>query len=168
LTGLPKARNYLDIDFVARFDLVILIYLDFCVLLPEERDKVLRNIHRALKKGGLFICDVVNEKNIDRKIMAQSWEVQETGFWKDSPYIALTNGYHYPESKVLANHHIIVGENDTIDTYVFWTHYYETEDLFEIFKMNGFGEIKCFNNVLPDNNDYWNGENVSFYKARRI
>jgi SAM-dependent methyltransferase len=161
-------QNYLDIDFVDRFDLVILIYLDFCVLLPEERDKVLRNIHRALKKGGLFICDVVNEMNIDKKIIAQSWEVQETGFWKDAPYIALTNGYHYPEARVLANHHIVVGENDTIDTYIFWTHYYETKDLFKVFEMNGFGEIKCFNNVLPNNNDYWNGENVSFYIAQKV
>ncbi len=161
-------QNYLDTDFVDRFDLVILIYLDFCVLLPEERDKVLTNIHRALKKGGLFICDVVNEINIDKKVIAQSWDVQETGFWKDSPYIALTNGYHYPEAKVLANHHIIIGENDTIDTYIFWTHYYETKDLVEIFERKGFGDIKCCNNVLPNNNDYWNGENVSFYKARKV
>lgn len=161
-------QNYLDIEFAERFDLAIMIYLDFCVLLPEERDKVLGNIHRALKKGGLFIFDVVNERNIKNKINAQSWEVQETGFWKDAPYIALTNGYHYPEAKVLANHHIIVGKNDTVDTYIFWTHYYETKDLVEILERYGFGEIKCYNNVMPPGNDYWNGENVSFYKARKV
>lgn len=60
-------KNYLDLDFDNQFDLIILIYLDFCVLLPEEREKVLENIYRALKKGGLFICDVVNERNIDKK-----------------------------------------------------------------------------------------------------
>jgi 2-polyprenyl-3-methyl-5-hydroxy-6-metoxy-1,4-benzoquinol methylase len=60
-------KNYLDLDFDNRFDLVILIYLDFCVLLPNERDKVLENIYKALKKDGLFICDVVNERNIEQK-----------------------------------------------------------------------------------------------------
>jgi SAM-dependent methyltransferase len=156
-------QNYLDLTFVEKFDLVILIYLDFCVLLPNERDKVLKNIHRALKKGGLFICDVVNERNIENKVISQSWEVQETGFWKNEPYIALTNGYHFPEAKVMANHHIVIGANDTIDTYIFWTHYYEPQNLTEILEKNGFSDIKFFDNVLPESNDYWNGENVTFY-----
>lgn len=160
-------QNYLDLEFVGRFDLVILIYLDFCVLLPGERDKILINIHRALKKGGLFICDVVNEKNIGKKTISQSWEIQESGFWRDTPYIALTNGYHYPEAKVLANHHIIIGENNTVDTYIFWSHYYDTKDLIEIFEANGFCDIEHYDNVLPDSNNCWNGENVTFYVSRK-
>ncbi len=160
-------KNYLELDFDSRFDLVILIYLDFCVLLPEEKDKVLENIYKALKKGGIFICDVVNEKNIDKKIIPQSWEVQKKGFWKNTPYIALSNGYHYPESKVFVNHHIIIGENDKVDTYIFWNHYYEKNDLIPIFKSNGFAEIKNYENVLPPAGDYWNGENVTFYIAKK-
>jgi SAM-dependent methyltransferase len=160
-------KNYLDLDFDSQFDLVILIYLDFCALLPKERQKVLENIHRALKKGGLFICDVVNERNIDKKIISQSWEVQESGFWKHSPYIALTNGYHYPEAKVLANHHIVIGENDTVDTYIFWSHYYEKGDLVQILESTGFTDIKDYEKVLPESDDCWNGENVTFYVSRK-
>lgn len=160
-------QNYLDLTFVEKFDLVILIYLDFCVLLPNEREKVLKNIHRALKKGGLFICDVVNERNIKNKVISPSWEVQETGFWKNEPYMALTNGYHFPEAKVMANHHIVIGENDTVDTYIFWTHYYEPKNLTEILEKNGFSGIKFFDNVLPESNDCWNGENVTFYVSRK-
>lgn len=160
-------NNYLDLDFDSQFDLVILIYLDFCVLLPKERDKVLENIHRALKRGGLFICDVVNERNIDKKTISQSWEVQESGFWKNTPYIALTNGFHYPEAKALANHHIVIGENNTVDTYIFWTHYYEKEDLVQILESKGFTDIENYENVLPDSDDCWNGENVTFYVSRK-
>jgi 2-polyprenyl-3-methyl-5-hydroxy-6-metoxy-1,4-benzoquinol methylase len=156
-------KNYLELDFDSQFDLVILIYLDFCVLSPEERDKVLENIYRALKKGGLFICDIVNEKNIDKKIISQTWEVQESGFWKPTPYIALTNGYHYPEAKVLAEHHIVIGENDMVDTYIFWSHYYKKDYLVSILESKGFTDIKNYENVLPDSDDYWNGENVTFY-----
>jgi ubiquinone/menaquinone biosynthesis C-methylase UbiE len=156
-------KNYLDLDFDNQFDLVILIYLDFCALLPEERDKVLENIFRALKKGGLFICDVVNERNIDKKIIPQSWEVQETGFWKNAPYIALTNGYHYPEAKVLANHHIVISGDNTVDTYIFWSYYYEKNDLVKILESKGFKDITAYENVLPESGDFWNGKNVTFY-----
>ena len=160
-------KNYLDLDFENQFDLVILIYLDFCVLLPEERDNVLGNIFRALKKGGSFICDVVNEKNIEKKTISQSWEIQKKGFWKDSPYLALTNGYHYPDARVLASQHIVVGEDDTIDTFIFWSHYYTKNELAPIFEAKGFSNIENYENVLPDSGDCWNGENITFYVSKK-
>jgi ubiquinone/menaquinone biosynthesis C-methylase UbiE len=159
-------KNYLNLDFDNQYDLVILIYLDFCVLLPEERDKFLGNVYRALKNGGLFICDVVNEKNINKKVISQSWEVQKSGFWKNEPYIVLTNGYHYPEAKVIANHHVVIGENNKVDTYIFWSHYYESMELDSILQYKGFTDIRNYENVLPDS-DCWNGENVTFYVARK-
>ncbi|MBN1187260.1 MAG: methyltransferase domain-containing protein [Bacteroidales bacterium] len=160
-------KNYLDLDFENQFDLVILIYLDFCVLLPDERDKVLENIFKALKKGGLFICDVINERNLDKKILSKSWEVQKRGFWKNAPCIVLTNGYHYPEAKILLEHHTVIGDNDIVDTYVFWSHYYKKNDLTSIFESKGFTNIRNYENVLPDSDDYWNGENVTFYVLQK-
>jgi len=160
-------KNYLDLDFENEFDLAVMIYLDFCALVPNERDKVLENIYKALKKGGLFICDVVNEKNIDKKTISQSWEVQKSGFWKDTPYMALTNGYHYPEAKVLANHHVVIGENDTIHTFIFWSLYYKKDDLIPIIVSRGFTDIESYENVLPDSDDCWNGENVTFYVSKK-
>lgn len=159
--------DYLELDYAEQFDLVILIYLDFCMLLPEERDRVLKNIFKALKRGGLFICDVVNERNIDKKIIPQSWDAQLSGFWKETPYLALTKGYHYPEAHVLANHHIIIGENDSVDTYLFWTHYYDVNRLTDILKSFGFCDIETHENVLPETGDPWNGENVTFYVSRK-
>ena len=160
-------KNYLDLDYDNQFDLVIFIYLDFCVLLPVEREKVLENIYRALKKGGLFICDVVNERNVEQKTISQSWEVQESGFWKNTQYIALTNGYHYPEAKVLANHHIVISENNAVDTYIFWSHYFEKDDMMQILESKGFKDIMDYENVLPESGDCWNGENVTFYVSRK-
>jgi len=160
-------KNYLNLEFENQFDLVMMIYLDFCVLLPEERDKVLENIFRSLKKGGIFICDIVNEKNIEKKILSQAWEVQKCGFWSEKPYIALTNGYHYPEAKVFANHHIVIRENGESDSYIFWNHYYETNDLVSIFRLKGFSDIKNNENVLPECDNSWNGENVTFFVAKK-
>lgn len=158
--------DYLNLDYDSQFDVILLIYLDFCALIPSERDQILKNVNRALKKGGVFIFDVVNEKNIDKKTIQQSWEVQENGFWKNEPYVALTNGYHYPEAKVLANHHIIIGQDNKIDSYIFWTHYYEQQDLIPILELTGFSDIKNYENILPVG-DCWNGDNVTFYKIRK-
>jgi 2-polyprenyl-3-methyl-5-hydroxy-6-metoxy-1,4-benzoquinol methylase len=160
-------QNYLELDFEDRFDLVIMIYLDFCVLLPEERDRALENIYKALKKSGLFIFDVINGKHIDKKIIPQSWEVRESGFWKSTPYIVLNNGYHYPDARVWANHHIVIGENDAVDTYIFWNHYYERNVLVPILESAGFTDIMNYENVLPAGEDYWNGENVTFYASKK-
>jgi len=160
-------KNYLELNFDSQFDLVILIYLDFCALLPNERDKVLMNIYRSLKNGGVFICDVVNERNIEKKTISHSWEVQNSGFWKNIPYIALTNGYHYPDAKTIANHHIVIDEHDTIDTYIFWSHYYKKEDLVQILELKGFTDIKNYENILPESDDCWNGENITFYVSRK-
>lgn len=162
-----QRSNYLNLDYKDKFDLVILIYMDFCALIPEERDKVLENVHRALKKDGVFIFDVLNEKNIKDKILKQSWNIQESGFWKDAPYMELSNGYHYTEAKVLANQHIIVAGEDNVETYIFWNHYYTKNDLIPILEAEGFTDIINHESILPEG-DCWNGENVTFYVAKKI
>jgi SAM-dependent methyltransferase len=156
--------DYLNINYEDKFDLVILIYLDFCVLKPNEREIVLGNVYKALKKGGVFIFDVVNNKNINDKILKPSWEICQKGFWKDEPYIAFNMGYHYPENKVFVNQHIVIDQNENIETYLFWTSYYTYEDLAPMLKKVGFSQIRHFENVLPEE-DVWNGDNVSFYRV---
>jgi SAM-dependent methyltransferase len=158
--------NYLDMKYDDQFDLVILIYLDFCVLKPLERATVLRNINKSLKKGGLFIFDVVNAKNIDEKVIKQSWEVVPRGFWKDEPYLVLNKGYHYPENNVLLNQHVVVDGNGNINTYLFWSTYYEYEDIKPIMTAANFSRITKHENVLPPG-DSWNGDNVTFYIAEK-
>ena len=159
-------ENYLNIDYENRFDLVILIYMDFCVLKPDEREKVLKNISRALKEDGIFIFDTVNSRNIDKKVLQPSWEVSLKGFWRNEPYIVFNNGYHYPENKVLANHHIVINQQEEIESYIFWSTYYDLEDLKPILNQCGFRKVSCHENVLPPG-DIWNGDNVSFYIAEK-
>ena len=160
-------KNYLAIDFVASFDLVILIYLDFCVLKPHERKVVLDNVYRSLKDGGLFIFDVVNSKNIEEKVLKPSWEVcLKKGFWKDEPYIILNNGYHYKENKVLLNQHIVITEDEKVKTYHFWSTYYDYDDLDNLLRESKFNNIKCYSNILPES-DVWTGGNISFYVVQK-
>jgi SAM-dependent methyltransferase len=158
--------DYRELKIIEKYDLAVLIYLDFCVLNPDDAKNVLKNIYKSLKPEGMLLLDVINERNIDSKIMPQSWEVAESGFWKETPYIAMSRGYHYPEEKLLLNQHIVIDSEEKVDTYNFWSRYYEKEEMKTLLEMIGYKEIMNHENILPPG-DCWNGENVTFYTAKK-
>ena len=158
--------DYRELKIIEKYDLAVLIYLDFCVLNPDDAKNVLKNIYRSLKPEGMLLLDVINERNIDSKIMPESWEVAESGFWKETPYIAMSRGYHYPEEKLLLNQHIVIDSEEKVDTYNFWSRYYEKEEMKTLLEMIGYREIKNHESILPPG-DCWNGENVTFYTAKK-
>jgi SAM-dependent methyltransferase len=158
--------NYMNLDEKDKYDLAILIYLDFCVLKPGEREKVLSNTYKALKHNGLFVFDVINRKNIEEKILKQSWGICSGGFWSDRPYIVLNSGYHYPEAHVLLNQHIVINEEERIKRYLFWSTYYDFQDIEPILSQTGFRDIEQYENLLPKG-DEWNGDNVDFYIVKK-
>ena len=160
-------QNYLDLEFENQFDLIILIYTDLGVLLPEEREGLLDRIHRALKPGGMFIFDVLNDRNIEQKFQEnQSWSFEFSGFWKPAPYLELANGFHYPDEKVFLKQHTVIDESDKIRSYRFWTHYFTPNDMIEMLSSRGFIQTESFDNILPAKN-IWDGENVTFYKTQK-
>lgn len=160
-------KDYLSIDFQDEFDLVLLVYTDFGVLSPSEREKLLNNIHKALKSNGMFIFDVINTKNSKQKFQEKkSWTYETSGFWKDSPYLELINGFNYLHEKVFLQQHIIIDQTEKLKTYRFWTHYFETDDISKILTNNGFTDIQNYENILPDAS-IWSGGNITFYKTMK-
>jgi len=156
-------QDYLTATFLGEFDLVTLIYMDFCVLRPDERRLLLSKIYSILKPGGFFILDVVNSSNIAEKVLKPSWEISAgNGFWKKEPYIALNMGYHYPEARAFVNQHIIVDESENISTYLFWNFYYENDDMELILDNTGL-RIKTVDNSILPSSCAWDGPNASFY-----
>ena len=160
-------QDYLELDFENQFDLILLIYTDIGVLLPEERKSLLKRIHRALKPGGIFVFDVLNDRNLEVKFReSQAWSFEFSGFWKPSPYLELVSGYHYPESRVFLKQHTILDESDRVQNYRFWTHYFNPDNVNDMLSSCGFDHTWPYENVLPAN-DRWDGENVTFYKTQK-
>ena len=158
-------ENYLELSLAENtFDLVILIYTDFGVLLPQERDQLLGIIKNVLKPKGTFIFDVLNDKDIETKTSPKSWEVSEQGFWKDKPYLALSDSYLYEEERVILYQHILMDEQENIDLYRFWTHFFSHSDLSKILNDHGFLKVDFYEDVLQKG-DVWSGDNVTFCKA---
>ncbi len=154
--------NYLELELEEnRFDLVMMIYTDFCVLNPEERKQLLFTIKKILKPGGIFIFDVNSDKEIEMKVSPKNWEAANIGFWKKEPYLALSESFIYPEEKVILYQHLVSDENENIDIYRFYTRFFSEKDLKNELIGSGFSTFSFHTDVLPADN-LWSGEHVIF------
>jgi 2-polyprenyl-3-methyl-5-hydroxy-6-metoxy-1,4-benzoquinol methylase len=159
--------SYLELEMEKdKYDLVLLIYTDLGVLSPHDRDKLLKMILNTLKPDGLFIFDVLRDNSLEKKTTPRSWEAAQSGFWKNSPYVALSESFLYKEQKVILYQHIIIDSDEYIRTYRFWTHFFNQEDLKQMLGNFGFTTIDFRDDILPEG-DIWNGDNVIFTVASK-
>lgn len=163
-----RCMDYLQMDYDECFDLVILIYNDFSVLLPDERIRLLENVYRALKKGGVFVFDVLNDLDAKDKFLDNSaWTVAEKdGFWKATSYLELVSMFHYPDPQVYLKQHLIIDENENMESYRFWIHYYSSRQAVQLLTDSGFHPCRCYESLLPET-DIWDGRNLNFYSATK-
>jgi len=143
-------QNYLELEENNKYDLILLIFTDFGVLTPDQRTILLNNIFRALKPGGIFLFDVLNEKYEVKESGAKDWELCEKGFWRDNPYLAITESFYYEKQQVTLSQHIIIDEGGRTEVYRFWIHTFSHTDLAKITSSAGFLTTECYDNVIPD------------------
>jgi len=157
--------NYLELDLEEnKFDLVLLIFTDFGPLLPDERNQLLQTIRRLLKPGGIFIFDVMNENNFEEKLAPRAWDVSEQGFWRDHPYLVLSESFLYKKEKLILYQHLVADEEGNIDTYRFWNHFFSEEDLKEILRSNKFNDFSFHENIIQSA-DLYKAEEITFCKV---
>ena len=160
-------KNYLDLPFENAFDVVVMIYCDFDVLVPDDRTRLLENVYRALKPGGLFLFDTLNPKApAAMKVPERSWDVSENGFWKDRPFLVLSETFHYDTHHVILQQHTVCTDECQPDIYRFWTHYYDSGILARILAEAGFVLEAENNTLLPDDGSGMH-DTVSFVVARK-
>lgn len=158
--------NYLNLDFEGQFDLIMMIYCDFGVLVSEERISLMKMIHKALKPGGIFLFDAIDEETIERLNFNSSWEMSDGGFWKPTPYICLSKSFHFKENKATLDQHLVMGEDDSFQLYRFWNHYFNQEDVEKIFRPSGFSKVESIKNLLTGSGPY-NDHGVVFYAVSK-
>ncbi len=138
-------QNYLSIDYEDAFDLVILIYCDFGVLAPQDREDLLRRIYRSLKQGGVFVVDghsLAKYADFEEQL---DIAYAETGFWHPEPHLVITRNLAYPERNYL-DQYVVVSEEE-MATYNIWNHAFTATELNQELQDAGFSSTQIYGDV---------------------
>lgn len=130
--------NFFDMDYVGTFDKVLQVYGELSTFPNEERDRLLRIIHKALKKDGLFIFDVSTRELRKREGLKNKWVFFDGGFWHSGRHIVLEQGFDYPEHDTWVDQYTIIREDGECKTYRMWFHDYSLETITDVLVNNGF------------------------------
>lgn len=121
--------DYLCDELPRGFDVVTLLYYDYCALSPDSRDRLLRRIQAMLNPGGKLVLDVVacgafpqggEQLEIEKRMM--------NGFWSDSDYVGLHRTWLYRDQCLSLDHYVIVEPADQWEI-LNWMQYFSPERL---------------------------------------
>jgi SAM-dependent methyltransferase len=133
-----RYENYLEIRDENQYDAALLIYGDFCPLNPEQRSKLLKNIHRALKPGGKFVLDVTTREHRKEHGNKNSWYAAQSGFWKPGPHLVLEQGFDYPEQSIWLDQYTVIETDGKVTIYRNWFQDYTPETIAAEMEQGGF------------------------------
>ena len=131
-------QNYLEFETKERFDLVLMIFCDFCALSPAQRKGILSKFHKILKPGGAVLLDVYSLSAFEQKEEAATYEANQlSGFWSPNKYYGFLNTFKYDKEKVVLDKYTII-EPERIRHVYNWFQYFAPEDLKREFIEAGF------------------------------
>lgn len=133
-----RYQNYLELKDENQYVAAFLIYGDFCPLNPEQRGRLLGNVHRALKPGGHFVLDVSTREQRKKYGVKNSWYAMETGFWKPGPHLVLEAGFDYPEQSIWLDQYTVIEAHGKVSVYRNWFQDYTPETITAELSQAGF------------------------------
>jgi SAM-dependent methyltransferase len=142
--------DYLRYKTEQRFDLITIIFCDFCVLSPVQRMLFLEKVHSLLKPGGAFLFDVSQLAAFEKRSESASFEhCSQGGFWSAEAYFAFTHFFTYPDEKVSLDQYTIVQPERTWQVFN-WLQYYSVASLSDLLRGCGFNLVETYANVAGD------------------
>lgn len=136
-------QNYLEFETDKKFDLITMIFCDFCALSPGQRKKLLNKFHAFLKPGGILLMDVHSINTFDKREETALYELNQLdGFWSPEKYYGFLNVFKYDEEKVTLDKYTIIEKERTWVVYN-WLQYFTRDSLKRELEENGF-EVKEF------------------------
>lgn len=142
-----KYMNYLSIDYKECFNLITIIYGDYCVLSNADRKIFRDNAYKALVPGGKLILDCFTEVRFNNEKEENSFEVcEDGGFWSETGYIAFNITGKYPKESAFLRRHVIVKET-VIHCYDFFDKRFTIESLEQEIYDAGFTHAEYFSDI---------------------
>jgi SAM-dependent methyltransferase len=143
-------QNYLAGEpFEGRFDVVTLIYGDFCVPCERDRTQLLNMIYGVLNPGGYFVFDVTTRIHFTQSNTAQSWTLADKGgFWKATPHLVLMERFDYPEHNTFLDQYLVIEENGRLSVYRNWFQCYTLETITEELARSKFKVASAYSDLI--------------------
>lgn len=131
-------ESYLEFETDNRFDLITMIFCDFCALSPSQRKTLLAKFYQFLKPGGAVLLDVHSLNVFDQAKEAATYELNQLdGFWAPEDYYCFVNTFKYNKEKVTLDKYTIIEKTRTRVVYN-WLQYFSRYSLKTEFEENGF------------------------------
>lgn len=129
--------DFFEMPFENEFDVVLQIYGELNTFSPENRDRLLALIRRALKEEGVFVFDVTTRANRDRAQTKPRWYTDASGFWSGEPHLVLEQSFDYPEASAWVDQYIIL---DTKGVKIIrnWFNDHDLASIKEVMQKNGY------------------------------
>jgi SAM-dependent methyltransferase len=121
--------NYLEFETRNKFDLVSMIYCDFCVLDPDQRIAMLNKVRGLLNPGGVFLFDLCQGSALQRKTEGiHLLHSLHDGFWSAEEYYEFLNVFLYLQEQVSLDQYTIVQAERTWQVFN-WLQYYSLSSI---------------------------------------
>lgn len=131
-------QNYLEYETKKKFDLITMIFCDFCALSPAQRKTLLSKFYGMLKVGGALLLDVYSLNFFEKKEEAATYELNQLNqFWAPENYYGFLNTFKYYNEKVILEKYTIVDERKTRVFYN-WLQCFSLSSLQKEFEKVGF------------------------------
>jgi SAM-dependent methyltransferase len=116
--------DYLSDDLPGGFDVITLIYTDYCVLSPTQRKKLLGRMHEMLNPGGHIVLDVAGIGSFANKEEVTLIEDRlMNGFWATGEYVGIQRTFLYPTEQLALDRYLIVEPDETWQIYNWFQHF---------------------------------------------
>lgn len=159
-------QNYLEFHSDQKYDLILMIFCDFCALSPEQRKTLLQKFKALLKPEGSVLLDAYLLNAFHRKAEGASYELNPVNnFWTSEKCYCFLNSFKYDDVKVTLDKYTLV-EQDRTRRIFNWLQYYSQEDIACEFEESGLKIEKYLANVAGDKFDPNADEFAIIAKAR--
>nr|WP_320051151.1 class I SAM-dependent methyltransferase [uncultured Desulfuromonas sp.] len=161
-----RQQNYLDFASEKRFDLITLIYCDFCPLSPVQRNQLMEVFHRHLNDDGAVLLDVFSLQAFNSRQENTCFERRlMDGFWSDQDYFGFAKTMKYAQEKVCLDKYTIVEMSRQWQVYN-WLQYFSLASVKREFTESGFEITEYYSDVAG--NAYHEDSEVIALVARKI
>jgi len=142
-----RHMNYLNFSSNERYDLIVMIMCDYCVLSPSQRALLLSIFKKHLSPQGRVMLDVNTMNAYKEREEVSTYERRQlNGFWSPDDYFGFVNTFKYDDKKVVLDKYTIIEEHRARVVYN-WFQHFDLASLSSEVESNGFVIEETYSDV---------------------